>query len=24
LTSVRQKHDESVADYIRRFKDTKN
>jgi len=24
LTSVKQKHDESVAEYIRRFRDTKN
>ena len=24
LTSVKQKHDESVAKYIRRFRDTKN
>ena len=24
LTSVRQKHDESVADYVKRFRDTKN
>ena len=24
LTSVKQKHDELVADYIRRFRDTKN
>jgi predicted PolB exonuclease-like 3'-5' exonuclease len=24
LTSVRQSHDESVNDYIRRFRDTKN
>jgi hypothetical protein len=24
LTSVRQKHDEPIADYIRRFRDTKN
>ena len=24
LTSVKQKHDESVADYVKRFRDTKN
>ena len=24
LTSVRQKHDESVSDYVKRFRDTKN
>ena len=24
LTSVRQKHDESVTDYVKRFRDTKN